>query len=147
MSKHAGLNVKLTIYLSIWMHNSHFILPMPNSILLVYTFLPPYHPSSPPPHPTTSTHITSPPKGNKNSLFLLYFFSFQFLVTSFFRLMPKPQVIFLPFYLTPQIWSVSKLWHIYLQNIWKTQAQLTILLPLLQYKPPLFLSWFVAIAF
>ena len=71
------------------------------------------------------------------------FSPFQFLATSFFRLMPKPWVIFLPFYLTPQIWSVSRSWHLYLQNIERISHLSWSSLPLLQQKPLFLLSWFV----
>ena len=79
-------NVILTIYTSIWMCNGHLLFPMPK-----------YKLSSLPPQ-----------NRDKNNLLLLYFSSFQFLVTSFFRFLPNPWVIFLSFHLTPQIWSVSK---------------------------------------
>ena len=56
--------------------------------------------------------------------------------------MPKPWVIFLPFYLTPQIWSVSRSWHLYLQNIERISHLSWSSLPLLQKKPLFLLSWF-----
>lgn len=77
--QHAELNIKLTIYIFIWVCNRHFILPVPNSKLLTYIFL------------------LLPRNKDKNKLLLLYFSPFQFLATSFFRLMPKSWVIFLPF--------------------------------------------------
>lgn len=64
--QHPNLNVKQTIYISIWVCNRYLIFPMPN-----YKLLP------------------LPPNRAKNSLFLLYFSSLQFLVT-FFRFTPKP---------------------------------------------------------
>lgn len=77
--QHADLNIKLTIYIFIWICNKHLLLPVPNSKLLTYTFLP------------------LPRNKDKNKLLLLYFSPFQFLATCFFRLMPKSYVIFLPF--------------------------------------------------
>ena len=57
--------------------------------------------------------------------------------------MPKPWVIPLPFYLTPQKWSVSPSWHLYLQNIERISHISWSSLPLLQEKPLVLPSWFV----